>query len=343
MSGKRRGIGMACGLHVSGNRVIAPDGDGAMAQVRVHEDGTVHVLSSEGDIGQGANTIFAQIAAEELGVPYDQVFIDQLDTDMSYFGVGACASRVTLLGGNAVRNGAIAARERLVEAAANKWGCEKDDVQLLRGKLVNLKTEADMDISQAATHYVGMTGGSRLLGEGRFRAEGVVVPDKEKYGNISLAYAFATHVAEVEVDEETGHVEVLRLVAVHDPGRVLNPLGAEGQVEGGLSQGMWFALGEEYRFHDGRLLNPNFTDYAVPTSLDVPEMIVDWAQTDEPNGPYGAKSLGEMALVPTPAAIANAIYDAVGIRLTHLPMTSERVYAALKRQRDHAPEETPAS
>lgn len=331
MKDQARGIGMACGLHVSGNRVIAPEGDGSAAQVRVHEDGTVHVATSEGGIGQGAKTIFAQLAAEELGVPYERVFVDQLDTDVTYFGIGAGASRVTVLGGNAVRAGAAAARARLIEAAAHKWDCDRGEVELIAGKLVNTRAETTMEIGEAAAHYIGMTGGSRLMGEGFFRAEGVVVPDrKTKYGNISLAYAFATHVAEVEVDVETGVVTVLQLIAVHDSGRVINPMSCEGQVEGGLMQGLGYALTEEYAFQDGKLLNPNFTDYRVPTSLDVPDLKVLFVETEDPNGPYGAKSVGEMAMVPTAAAIANAIYDAVGVRLTELPMTSERVLKALK-------------
>jgi CO/xanthine dehydrogenase Mo-binding subunit len=327
-----RGIGISCGLHVSGNRVVAPAGDGASAQVRIHEDGTVHVATSEGDIGQGANTVFAQIAAETLGIPYEDVYIDNLDTDVTYFGTGAVASRVTLIGGNAVKLGAVAAKERLIQAAAHKWDTNEKNVDLIRGRLVDLKNETEMEIREAATHYIGMTGGSRLMGEGFFRAEGVVIPDKEKYGNVSLAYAFATHIAEVEVDIGTGHIEVLGLWAVHDAGKVINPITAEGQVEGGLAQGIGYALLEEYRFEDGRLLNPNFTDYAIPTALDVPPMVVDWVETHEPNGPFGAKSIGEMAMVPTSPAIANAVFDAIGLRMTTLPMTPERVFSALKKE-----------
>lgn len=328
-SGKARGIGLACGLHVSGNRAVAPAGDGSSSQVRVYEDGTVHVATSEGDIGQGASTIFAQMAAEELQLPMDRVFVDPLDTDMTSIGVGAVASRVSVLGGGAVRAGAIAARQRLIESAANRWDCEPSTIEFQDGMLINMGTEETMSLADAATHYVGMTGGSKLMGEGFFRAEGVVVPDKTKYGNISLAYAFATQAAEVEVDTETGVVKVLRLVAVHDSGTILNRLTIEGQIEGGLVQGLGYALMEEFRFQEGRLLNSNFTDYQIPTSLDIPEIEVLFVETEDPNTAYGAKSVGEMAMVPTAAAIANAIYDAIGIRLTELPMTPERVLAAI--------------
>lgn len=333
LKGKHRGIGMACGLHVSGNSAAAPMSDGSYAQIRVHEGGTVHIKTSEGDIGQGANAIFAQMVAEELGVPYEKVFVDQLDTDASYFGIGALASRVTVLGGGAVRSAVIDTKKRLVEAASYRWGCSVDDIHFVDGKLVNLRTEDTLDIEQAALAYIDMTGGSRLLGEGRYRAEGVVRPDKTKFGNISLAYSFATQIAEVEVDVETGKLSVNKLFAVHDSGLAINPMTAEGQVEGGMLMGMWYAIGEEYKFTDGRVMNPNFTDYAVPSIYDVPEMETIFLELPDPNGPYGAKSVGEIAMVPTAAAIANAVYDAIGIRFTKLPITPERVLQAIKENR----------
>lgn len=332
---KAHGVGLASGLHVSGNRAITPAGDGSAAQVRVFEDGSVLIHSSEGDIGQGAKTVFAQIAAEVLCVPYELVRVAQLDTDVTYFGVGAGASRVTTLGGNAVKAGAAAARERLIESAADAWECDKEAITLMDGKLLNLRTEEEMPIGEAATHYIGMTGGSRLMGEGFYRAEGVVVPDKTKYGNISIAYAFGTHAAEVEVDLETGQIHVLKLVGAHDSGRVINPMAIEGQIEGGLAMGMWYAIGEELVFKDGRILNNNFTDYRVPTALDVADMNVVMVETIDPHGPFGAKSVGEMAMVPTAAAIANAVYDAIGIWMTELPMSPERVLKALKERQQH--------
>lgn len=330
---KFRGVGMACGLHVSGNRAAAPMSDGSSAQIRIHEGGSVHIATSEGDIGQGANAIFAQMVAEELGVPYEKVFVEQLDTDVTYFGIGALASRVTVLGGNAVRAAVADIKKRLTEAAAYHWNCDPSDVHLVNGRLVNRRTEDVIDIEQAATAYIDMTGGSRLLGEGRYRADGVVKPDETKYGNISLAYSFATQTAEVEVDIETGQLTVLKLIAVHDSGRTLNPLTAEGQVEGGMLMGMWYAIGEEYKFKDGRLLNPNFTDYAIPSILDTPEMKTIFIEMPDPYGPFGAKSVGEIAMVPTAAAIANAVYDAIGIRLTELPMTPERILRAIKERK----------
>jgi CO/xanthine dehydrogenase Mo-binding subunit len=328
---KLRGIGMACGLHVSGSVLASPAGDGSTAHVRIHEDGSIQVVSSEGDIGQGAKTIMAQIAAEELQVSYQSVKVDALDTDVSYFGVGASGSRVTIMAGNAVRLAAKEAVNRLKDSAADKWRCNLEDVQFIDGKLINYDLEEELSIKQAATHYIGMTGGSRIIGEGRYHAQDVQVPDKTGYGNISMAYTFATHVAEVEVDVETGAVKLLHLTAVHDVGRAINPMAVEGQIEGGVIQGMGYSLLEEYKFEEGKVLNPNFTDYRIATSMDIPKIHSYIFEQDDPYGPYGAKSIGEMAMVPTPAAIANAIYNAIGIRMTQLPMTSERVLWAIKK------------
>ena len=327
---KARGVGIACGVNISGNAGGNPAGYGSSAQVRVHADGTVQVSTGEGDVGQGANTVFAQIAAEVLGVPVQKVMVDPLDTDESNYGTGAVGSHVTLVGGQAVRLAALAAQKKLIEAAASVWGCPPGEVQLLESKLVYLKQELAMEISEAATAYLNATGGSRVLGEGFFRVQGTTLLDQRRYGNPSLGYSFAANVAEVEVDRETGQVTVLRLTAVHDAGQVINPIGAEGQIEGALLQGLGFALSEEYLFKDGRVLNPDFTNYHVPTALDAPEMDVTFVPTHEPNGPYGAKSLSECAMLPVAPAIANAIYDATGVRFTRLPITPEEVLMRLK-------------
>ena len=140
---KARGVGIACGIHVSGNRSIAPTGDGAYSQVRVYQDGTIHIATSEGDIGQGANTVYAMIAAEQLGVPVEKIFIDQLDTDMTAMGVGASASRITVLAGNAVLAASVAARKRLIESAANKWDCDKGQCQPGKWNLNKSKNRRD--------------------------------------------------------------------------------------------------------------------------------------------------------------------------------------------------------
>jgi putative selenate reductase molybdopterin-binding subunit len=241
------------------------------------------------------------------------------------------------MGGHGVRAAAVAARERLIEAASDLWGCDRAEVALVEGKLINTKSEDTLDISEAASHYVNMTGGSRLLGEGRYRAEGIVPPDKTAYGNVSLGYAYAAHMAEVEVDLATGLVRLIRVTAVHDSGQVINPMFAEGQVEGAILQGMGLALSEECVLRDGRILNPNFTNYRIPTALDAPQIDIRFVGERDPNGPFGAKSIAEVSMVPVAPAIANAIYDATGVRFTSLPITPERILKALKSARVPSP------
>ncbi len=154
--------------------------------------------------------------------------------------------------------------------------------------------------------------------------------DKAHKGDISASYAFGTHVAEVEVELETGLVRVLRVSTAHDVGRVINRLGIEGQVEGGIGQGIGYALSEELRVENGRVVNPSFTDYSLFSSTDLPEIDLAFVETNDPAGPHGAKGIGEAPMIPVAAAIANAVFDATGVRMTELPMTPERVLARLK-------------
>jgi len=318
---KKYGIGMASAVHVSGSVMASPDGDGSSIQVQIYEDGSVHILSGEGDIGQGAGTIIAQIVSEELGIPYDQVYVQDLDTNFIHGGAGAQGSRVTLYAGNAAIMASKEATMMLKKSAANLWDCDTQYIILRDGRLINLKSEEEIEINVAARHFVSMTGGSRILGQGLFRALGGETSDNNRYGNISLAYPFATQIAEVMVDTDTGKIDVINIIAVHDSGRIINPLGVEGQVEGGVLQGIGYALYEDFIINDGKLMNPNFTDYNILTIKDAPDIQVHFVETDDPYGPYGAKSVSEIALVPTAAAIANAVYNATGIRLTKLPLT----------------------
>jgi xanthine dehydrogenase molybdenum-binding subunit len=172
-------------------------------------------------------------------------------------------------------------------------------------------------------------GGTVILGEGWYDPPTKLV-DKDTYkGNISATYGFGAQMAEVEVDTETGKVRVLRLVCANDVGRAINPMAVEGQIEGGAQMGLGYALTEEVIVQEGRVLNPDFLDYRLFTSADMPEIEAIIIETDDPQGPFGAKGVGEMGGTPTAAAIANAVYDAVGVRLTTLPMTPERVLKAL--------------
>ena len=176
-----------------------------------------------------------------------------------------------------------------------------------------------------------------ILGRGSYTSDPGPMDPKRRYGNQTMTYSFACHAAEVEVDPGTGRVRVLRVVAAHDLGRVINRLGAEGQVEGGVTQGLGFALSEELKFQDGRIINPGFIDYKIPSSLDAPAIEAIFVETNDPYGPYGAKGMAETAINPTAAAIANAIFHATGARIRTLPMTPEKVRAAIREFRGEPP------
>jgi len=332
---KKYGIGVACQVHVSGNRAVHPIYDGSAAVVRVDQNGKVQVVSGESEIGQGAHTIFAQIAAEELAVKVDDVEVLQVDSDYSPYCLGAWASRTTILGGNAVRMAALDARAQLLKHASGQLGVDTEDIDIRDGVFyLKGSSEEAASVREVAFRAVFEMGGVPIMGRGTYTTpDYVVVPDKEtKYGNYSIGYAFSTQVAEVQVDPETGKVEVLNIWVAEDVGRALNPKLCEGQIEGGVVQGMGWALMEDYVWDRGHILNPSFVDYKIPTFLNVPAIHSILVESDEPGGPYGAKSIGEAVLNPVAPAIANAIYNATGVRFNRLPLNPERVFNALKER-----------
>ncbi len=328
------GIGLAAVTHVSGNRGVYPHFDGSAAYVRVNAHGGVDLITGEADIGQGSDTVFSQMVAEVLGVPIEDIHPAPLDTDHSPFGLGTFASRVTTLGGKAVQLAAEDARKKLLEIAAKKMKAQVGDLECSGGRIfVRGSSDQGMKIAEVAQLGLHASGGAPVLGVGSFVVPPTVVAqDKSKYGNISVAYPFAVQVAEVRVDSKTGKVEVLNFLSVHDSGTVVNPLLGEGQIEGGVVQGIGYALWEEIIRQQGKVLNGNFTDYRMPTISDVPPISTSFVEVPDPFGPFGAKSLGELTLAGAAPAIANAIYDATGVRLKELPFTPEKVLMALRKK-----------
>lgn len=327
-----RGIGMACCIHVAGNRGVYPSFDGSAAEVRISADGTVLVLSGEGEIGCGTNTTFAQIAAEVLGVEMDCVCVPEVDTQYSPFGLGAYASRVTVIGGNAVKAAAEDALRQLKNAASKIMKANIEKIEIQKGYF-----EAEgqkIPFAQICQEACFSDGGTVIVGKGKFVPSNVCIADKETlYGNISPSYSFGAQVAEVEVDIDTGRVEIVDYLAIQDLGKVLNPLGAEGQLEGGVVQGIGYTFYEKMLFDEqGQLINPRFRDYKLPTIMDIPPIRVDFVEPIDPVGPFGAKSVAEPALVPTAPAICNAIYNAVGISINSLPLTFEDLRKKIKEK-----------
>jgi 4-hydroxybenzoyl-CoA reductase alpha subunit len=334
---KTQGIGMACFVHVSSNRGIHPIFDGSSAIITMNEHGKVKVISGEGEIGQGATTVFAQIAAEELGIPIKDIQVLPVDTDVSPFGSGAFASRVTAMGGSAIRMAAANLKEELLKAAAKQFNANMEDIQIGDLEIKEEKVcvrglpERGIPIHEVAFKEVFKRGGGPLVGIGNFTVpDWAVVPDKTRYGNISIGYPFGSQIAEVQVDKETGKVEVLGIWSAIDLGRAINPMAAEGQVEGGIVQGIGYALTESYFWERGSVTNTSFADYKIPTTLDVPPISIAFIESNDPNCPYGAKGVGEPTLIATPPAIANAIFHAIGVRIKELPITPEKILRALK-------------
>lgn len=325
-----RGIGMGTTVHVSGKRHFG-DYDGSTAVVKINEDGKVFIWSGEGENGQGTMTVLCQIVAEELGVPFSDVAISQSDTDLTTYCHGAYASRLTYVAGNAVRRAAAAAKEQLKETAAGLLEAAADDLEVRDGAVFvrGAPSGRTVSVAEVARARQYRRGGETIVASGSFDPDSEL-QDANRYGNESGAYNFGAQMAEVEVDSETGQVRIVQFVSVADCGTVVNPMAAEGQQEGAIAQGIGYAMTETLQTLDGRPVNPNLSDYKIPCAQDMPPLSIAFADSYEPSGPFGAKGLGELGLDPTAAVLANAIYDACGVRITELPITAEKIYRALR-------------
>lgn len=332
-----RGLGVAGSCYISGTNypVYPNDMPQSAVQIQIDRSGRVAVFSGASEIGQGADSMVAYIAAEELGVPIEYVRVFAGDTDFTPVDLGAYSSRVTFMVGNACLDAARKLRKQVQEAVAEVWGCAPGQVLLAGGRaLFASDTGKQLPIREAFN-----------LAEARFGALGAMgsyntpkdVHGSYRGGTIgaSPAYSFTAHVAEVEVDPETGIVRVEKIWVAHDCGRALNPVLVEGQMEGSAYMGFGEALMEEQIFKDadhgkaGLHNAPSLLDYRIPTSLDTPELQALIVESQDPEGPYGAKEAGEGPLHPSIPAIANAIYDAVGLRMDSLPFSPPRVWRAI--------------
>jgi len=325
------GLGLACTVHVSGKRHFG-DYDGSSATIKLNEDGKALILSGEGECGQGAHTAMCQIAAEELGIRVEDVEISRADTDLTTFCLGAFASRLTYVSGNAVKNAAANVKRQLFEQAAEMLEANPEDLISRDGRVFVKGAEGkSVTVADVARARLFRHNGAPIVGSGSFDADSVL-PDSTRFGNESGAYNYGVQAAEVHVDPETGQVRVLNFVIASDCGTVIYPMGAEGQVEGGLAQGIGYALTEGLQFDEGRPVNPNFSDYRIPSMRDMPPLRYAFADSYEPTGPFGAKGLGELNMDPTAAVINNAIFDAVGVRVKTLPITPEKILRALRER-----------
>ncbi|MBW8012402.1 MAG: xanthine dehydrogenase family protein molybdopterin-binding subunit [Chloroflexi bacterium] len=325
----KRGIGFATTLNVGGGaRIYRSDGCGAT--VKVDDFGHVTLITGATEIGQGSETVLAQIVAKTLGVKFGDVAVINSDTDVKPWDVGVHASRTTFIAGNAARIASLDARDQIFETAAEILETNPSELVSREGLIMIRENEQRSEsLERVVRRRHFQEGGKVVIGEGWYDPPTEQV-DKNTYkGNISAAYGFGAQMAEVEVDIETGMVRVIRLVCANDVGLAINPMAVEGQIEGGAQMGLGYALTEELIVKDGEVLNPHFSDYRLFTSADMPDIETIIVETDDPEGPFGAKGVGEMGGTPTAAAIANAVFDAVGVRITELPITPERLLAAL--------------
>ena len=311
----KRGVGMACTMQGSGIAGV----DWASAFLKMNEDGSFFLQVGASDVGAGADTVLSQIAAETLGVSLDKIIITSGDTDITPFDVGAYASSTTIISGGAVKKAAGKVRAQVLERRL-------EDARR-PGRATGLR-------QQRGLHHL------RLPQIGEHGRSGACMPctrrssqimDGASHFNTDSPPPFCATFAEVEVDTETGQVHVLHLATAVDPGTAINPMQAEGQVEGAVAQGLGYALTEELVLDAaGRPVNPNFLDYKMFGAKDMPKLTTILVETDEPLGPYGAKSISEVPINGPAPAIANAIFHATGVRIRKLPIRPEDVLRALR-------------
>ena len=353
---KGKGIGVACGFFVSGAGypIYRSETFHSTATIRLTEDGgTVNLYTAAAEIGQGSDTILGQIAAEALGVSLDDVRVHSGDTD---FGVdlGAYSSRQTLMSGHAAKAAAEDTKRQVLEALSEVLDVSPADLDIAKGVIVfkkgkpdfsrlrtayakehrgwkDIPSEGDLTFREAA-RIAFLTRGV-IIGNGAYKPGELGGKYKGAAVGTSPAYGCSAQVVEVTVDMETGKVTVDAMTDAHDCGFAINRTNVEGQMQGSLSMGLGEALFEEVKFDGkGRVLNASLGEYRIATALDMPNVRTIIVESDEPNGPFGAKEVGEGAIMPTIPAILNAIYDAVGVRINELPITSERLYAAMKEK-----------
>ncbi len=327
-----KGFGVACGFFISGSALPIhwnqyPQ---SVVHLKVDLDGRVLITSGASDIGQGSDTMLAIIVAEVLGLSMDNIAIVSADTLLTPIDLGSYSSRVTFMAGNAAKMAAEKMRKKVLQSVAENSNVSISELVLKDEQVFSGDGKIDLTWVEAieiATRKVGA-----LSTNGSYNSPKLGGDFKGAGAGLSPSYSFGAVVAEVKVNKETGSVVVENIWGAHDPGKALNPLAVEGQLEGSWHMGIGQALSEQMKFHDGLLLNGNFLDYKIPTTLDTPDIYSNIIESIDPEGPFGAKECGEGALHPVIPAIANAIYDAVGVRVISLPIDPENILKEMKEK-----------
>ncbi|NLD37857.1 MAG: molybdopterin-dependent oxidoreductase [Desulfatiglans sp.] len=324
---KGRGIGIGCYSFISGGvfNWFNTQYPFSAAELRAFDDGTVHLLTMAADIGQGSDTILPQILAEELGLKMEDIRITSADTATTpQADLGSWGSRVTLMAGNAVIDAAKKMKEILFGAVTAHFNLNViHELECKDGRIFSqVRPDKGLTFGKAVALAQKFNRGVPLVTRGAYTPRGM--------GMVTPAFSFGAQVAEVEVDEKTGKVEVKKMWTAHDCGTVLNPVSVEGQLEGSIHMGLGYVLSEQFAMEKGKTLNTTFLDYKMPSALDMPVSESICIETYEPEGPYGAKEAGEGLVGPTAPAIADAVYNAVGYRCMDMPITPEKVLKGKK-------------
>lgn len=320
---KKRGIGVSHIIYGVSLGAAGQHLDAAGALVQVHKDGTVNVHFGNTEMGQGAKTVIAMIAAEVLGQKMNKIRVDNPDTSYVQDSGPTVASRATVFGGNAVKNACESIRKRMVEHFAKMQNVPLNEITVENGKIKTLDGKEE-DFGKLASECYDAN--VKMLERGWFVSPKLRWDPETGLGEAYITYAYATQIVLVEVDMLTGRTQVMEGYTSHDVGKKLNTVGLVGQVQGGFVQGMGYGLFEEIKTSDGKISTDNFNTYIIPTVNDIPEkLVIDFVEDDYSKGPFGAKGIGEPSLMPTPAAVANAISNAIGMRVKRIPATQEYI------------------
>ena len=334
-----KGIGVGCGFFISGSGLpIHWDPNKfphATVHLKIDMDGGVTVHTGAADIGQGSDTVVGQAVAEVLGLPMDMIRIRSKESDTSPVDLGSYSSRVTFMNANAAVSAAMEIRSNLIDAASELTGVERADLVLGDRRIFN-KKDPGAGVSYLEALHKAQEDKGALIASGSYRTPPMGKMHKGAAAGLAPAYSFSAYVAEVDVDVETGKIKVEKVWAAHDCGKALNPLSVEGQIIGSCHMGLGQVISEEMKYgRTGNLLNPDLLGYKIPTVHEMPEVVPIIVESNDPEGPFGAKEAGEGPLLPILPAVCNAVYDAIGVRVNELPLTPDRLHRAIERTCKH--------
>lgn len=319
-----------------------PPNAASSAFLKFNEDASINLMVSGMEMGQGYLTVMAQIAAEVLSIPVEKIRVETPDTDRNAYEWQTVGSHVTWGCGNAVKSAALEARDKVFEVVERALSLNRDSLYLEDG---HVKSKENSSFSLSLKDFVidgiqtedGTFRGGPILGSGVFMPEftsAMSDPETSQGGHLNVHYTVGAAASEVEIDKQTGKMNVLKAVLAVDAGKAINPGLVNGQIVGGMVQGLATVLYEDMRFDEkGKLLNPNFSDYKIPTAMDIPEKIVPIIiETPQPDGPFGARGVGEHTMIPAAPIIANAVEDALGVRVKSMPITAEKIVLTMKEK-----------